>query len=163
MKIEKLDFTKLTRDPDRCVTSVVLGTYEKQNWLLFGRADVQRVSEREDKFHLIARARDGATDGCHDGAQILRVPLVGVRFGFTSYHTTHLNGYVAATEDDLRNFRVPTASYDPFREAERCVDCKEDPHVFIDYLPPSTEEMKALYDQVKGQLVEIFIGTNKEA
>lgn len=152
-KVRFADFRGITRDPHVSTCRVdleVLGA--RKPWLAFGTPMLERG--REGRWVLKAHLRDGATDGEHDSAYALKLPLVGLEFTYTLYGHFYFRAFVSAEEPG--DFRVPHASYDPFVGAQRCRTCKgKYSHAFCDFLPPAEP---GLYEAVAGLPVVISAG-----
>ena len=136
------DLRGITRDIDRTETRVVLGSFddrEAYTCLVLGSTNLVH-NERLDTWRFSARVRDGATDGEHDSAYAIRMPLIGVRLDNVNCGTTCITGWVDPVVDNDRrgDFRVPPLGYDPFAGSTRCDTCTDAHRIVAEglWLPP---------------------------
>ena len=127
-------------------------------WLDLGAVRLQMPSTSQARGSILDAYLGEATDGEHDSAFILSLPLIGVTF-------TEIHGGIASFQAWVNpncygfktDFHVPGPDYDPFDGSETCSHCPEsEAHQMVhNYMPPHNKE---LYEIVRGQPVEIYIG-----
>jgi hypothetical protein len=156
---QRLDLRPMCRHSDKCrtVVRIVPPRFPKIEWIVAGESQIRFVDDGR-VAHLLAYL-DAATDLEHDSAWILQLPIVGLALRDVHYGTTRLYGWIEA--DDLGDFRVPRAGYDPRQhpEVRPCnVEWCEGPagHPMVpEHMPPPNAD---LHHSMKGRLIEIDIG-----
>jgi hypothetical protein len=169
MKLQKTDLRSVTRDAETLRTEVEVnmgyGPDGRENWvkwLVFGEATLRKMegSEKVERWWLAAYLTAGVTDGEHDSAYALRLPLIAVSFGNIYHHRLHVSAVIEPAHNHhfREDFHVPLPGYDPagaedvhICEGEHC-----SPHPMVDaYVPEYNAE---LYELVSGREVRIYIG-----
>jgi hypothetical protein len=150
------DLRGITREADKVVTEVTLDIGKRTPWLVFGQANLRPV-EHGRVWFLESYLKDDATDGEHDSAYALRLPLIGVTLDGIYYHTTRIEAWVYP--GNFHDFRVPLPGYDPFK-LEGSGTCKrcEPHHLMVPegfYVPPFDQK---LFEFARGLRVDISIG-----
>ena len=174
--VKETDLLSLSRGTDKSRSYVYLEwDWETRiKWLTFGQATLRTNDRRDGRWTLEARMGHGATDGEHDTAIVLRLPLIGVEFEWADHHQFRFHGYVEPgldAKDRSNGFHVPRPGYDPTKhpKAEMCngkYDGKKNwckwgdgkKHVIVPegfYVPPFDPE---LYKLVAGKRVQLLLG-----
>jgi hypothetical protein len=175
-----LDFTTITRDVGKVLTTVVLHTphtvkvpkpperaskhdqfdYVRQfEWMRFSQCRLRKLTFGDRETWEVAAYLLNATDVEHDSAWAFKFELVGVRLDSVDYGQTCVSGWIRS--DDANSFRVPSAGYNPLAlpATTKCKECKRsDGHAIVPegyYVPKSNE---VLFEQVRGSFVEIRTG-----
>lgn len=167
------DMRKITRSPDRMLSVVRFVHWSRRStWLVFGEARL-RHNEKQNTWQLAAHLADSACDFEHDTAYAFQLPLIGLSFQGTDWHTSSFIAWI--DPDDQDGFRVPKPGYNPMKhpKAEKCsgvydekkgLYCKWNegkPHIIVPFfLPPHEPE---LWREVRGKKVEIEIGVPEPA
>jgi hypothetical protein len=147
--VEPVDLRKITHGGSECYVALVDGYGHRVDWLTLGLVDFQELEHCRE--WLLKAAIEHATDGEHDQAYALRLPVVGLQFEHLWDGRAHFTAWVA---DDPDEFRVPPPGYDPRDKTRRCDSC--DPkHSFAPYLPDHDPD---LFQEVKGLRLEISVG-----
>jgi hypothetical protein len=161
VKIDRVDFRKITRRSKTCVTTVTihLDWNTRVEWLTFGEANIQKF-ENQSRYLLKSYLLEGTTDFEHDSAYVLRLPLIGLEFGDLYYHRTSFSAIIDPNNPE--DFRVPGSGYDPFKMKEivRCKDgsCAKHPHWIVPegYYAGAPFD-RELFEVVRGKKVEITV------
>lgn len=170
-ELQLTDLRSVTRNPERFRTEVTvnLGWSNKVGkhggihwfkWLVFGECSLRQNegSEKPASWWLQAHLTAGVTDGEHDSAQAVRLPLIGVTFGSIYHHRVQVYAYVQPSASQLfePDFHVPLPGYNPVEgdDVHICKSCEE-PHPMVNYIPEHNAE---LYQLVEGRPVRIYIG-----
>lgn len=164
MNIEETDLRSITRRSDLLETTVFIQDKKwkpTKKWLIFGEA---QLKNEKDFCWLSAYMSNGTTDPEHDSAYALRLPLIGLKLDYITYHNTILTAWIDPTGHD--EFKVPRPGYDPTKldDAHACDAecCKGDPHIIVPeeyYVPPFDKE---LYEAVYGRKIKIYVGHSEE-
>jgi len=166
---EFTDLTAITRNADRQRTVVILEDPHRDNrmkWLEFGECRLRRIEGREHaEYELHAFLMRGVTDGEHDSACAVNLPLIGVEFRGIEYQQATITAFVSLEGGEpYPNFRVPRPGYNPMEQEDAAPcdskHCKDDPHIIVSdrfYMPDFDPE---LYAAVAGRRVRISIGPN---
>ena len=158
--IELLDLRSITRDSNKCRTSVILqwDWQTRIEWIICGMVDFRE--DKTKRWTLQAYLNKGATDFEHDSAHALGLPLIGLTFDRLYYSRSAFTAWIDPN-DDSDSFRVPLPGYNPakLKNTIKCNDkhCDEK-HIIVPegyYYPPHDAK---LYDLVKGKKVEISVG-----
>jgi hypothetical protein len=159
-KLEHTNLVTICRG-EHVSASVLVGR-EHTEWLRLGEVQLGRITDRSGELPfwiLSAFLARNATDGEHDSAHAIRLPLIGVCLDSVIYHATQILAVVHPGADE-NQFRVPRPGYDPFINAVRCRDCKgKASHQIVEnYLPPYDDE---LFRIVAGLEVQIVISQDR--
>lgn len=160
-KPELVDLRAVTRDADRFLTEVRVVIPESRNehvWIKAGLGDL--INEGNNQGIRI-RLKAGVTDGEHDSAIAVSIPLIGLEFEFVSNGVLYAKAWIATNPGNP--FRVSPPGYNP-AGAEGVHICSGDsgcstPHPMVDYLPPETPE---LWSRMRGWKVKIMMSPHVE-
>ena len=161
--VQLTDLTAISRDAARCVTGVTLYQdsmrQKPMEWLRAGRGSLYPMNNhhRPGLWVLAARLGRGATDHEHDSPFAFKLPLVGLKIERVEEGCVWAYAFVDAYDGE--EFHVPRPDYDPFRRASICRHkACGNKHPIVPggcYVPKFDA---ALYEAVKGRLVEIRMG-----
>ena len=163
LEIEELDLVGITGDDSktRCGVSASVD-FRWHTWLRLGTASLLAPgNEHRLPWRLEARVADGTTDFEHSTCFVVRLPLVGVAYEFTSNGGSCFHGWVAPDEDD---FRVAPPDWNPGRRpgASSCDRCRgREKHRMCpqgEWMPPRTPK---LFEQMRMRAVQIWFGPSR--
>lgn len=158
--IERLDLRQLTRDPDKCLTTVAVQSDRTLvPWLTFGqlsRLDAPNEAALSG-WRLAAYMPEGVVDGEGDSAYALSFYVAGLTLAFFHDHQAKYRGVIVG---DVDNFSVPPAGWDPLAgvvpEEIDGESCRTVQH----FHPPPAPK---LFHYMRGRVVEITVGQVYEA
>jgi hypothetical protein len=169
--IEPLDFTSITRNTDKCRTTVRFEN-ERLNeqlkdeekgilpWLVFGACSLN-IHEGRGVASFGARMRDSITDFEHDSCWAVRVDLIGVHFTYVYAHTVMLDAWITT---DPREIKLHPQEFVP-ENVDNVFKCDDPEHYGPDHKPhlilPEDLYIPPVYEHariVAGQRVSIRIG-----
>lgn len=154
--MEHTNLNKITRRSDLVFTHIHLN-HPYEELLTFGACRI--VNEGSNCF--IGGYMSGSiTDPEHDTCYAVRIELIGLKYMFSSDHTTWLEAWLTTDPDDIR-FHPDT--FDPFKveDAQFCKSCSErdlSTHLILpeDYCTPPAPYFA---EKIAGRKVEIVYGT----
>ena len=162
--VEELDLRSLTRDPGRSPTKIYIergpggGT---ELWIRLGRVSLTHLPSEFGNGTLRALMSNGVTDGDHDSAQVLSIPLIGVRLTGVWNGIISIEGWVRPRPANcgvgFESFKVPKPDYNPLKDAVECNECK-DKHLVVPegfFTPPYDDD---LFNAVVGKKLFIYFG-----